>query len=136
MIQPSEGLDVMHRRLAIAMLLTLGACVMPAPGQRFVVFFTEFSAQLDEPAKGAISGAADWSKQHPMLEVHVVGFADPVGSPQANIDLSRLRAQVVSDALVASGVPVASIKREARGATSFTLTSQESRRVEITVGTP
>ena len=126
----------MRRALAIAMLLTLGACMMPAKGQRFVVFFTEFSAQIDEPAKLAISGAADWSKQHPMLPVQVAGFADPVGSPQANIDLSRLRAQVVSDALVAGGVPAASIARQARGATDFTLSSQESRRVEITVGAP
>jgi outer membrane protein OmpA-like peptidoglycan-associated protein len=126
----------MRRVLAIATLLAVGACGLIAPGQRFVVFFQEFSAQLDDPAKGAISGAADLAKQHPELEVHVVGFADPQGSPQANIDLSRLRAQVVSDALVAGGVPAASIKREARGATNFTLSSQESRRVEITVGAP
>jgi outer membrane protein OmpA-like peptidoglycan-associated protein len=127
----------MRRALAIALLLTLGACVMPAPpGQRFVVFFTEFSAQLDEPAKLAIAGAANYSKQHPAFPVQVVGLADPTGSPQANVDLSRLRAQVVSDALVAGGVPVAGITRQARGGTGFTLDSQESRRVEITVGAP
>jgi outer membrane protein OmpA-like peptidoglycan-associated protein len=124
--------------LAVATLFALGACAMSTPdnGQRFVVFFTEFSAQLDEPAKTAITGAANYSKQHPSLPVDVVGFADPVGSPQANIDLSRLRAQVVADGLVSGGVPVANIKREARGATNFALSGQESRRVEITVGSP
>jgi outer membrane protein OmpA-like peptidoglycan-associated protein len=130
----------MGRLLAVATLLVLGACSMvgsaPNSGQRFVVFFTEFSAQLDEPAKAAITGAANYSQQHPALAVGVVGFADPVGSPQANVDLSRLRAQVVSDGLVAGGVPVANIRREARGATNFALSGQESRRVEITVGSP
>jgi outer membrane protein OmpA-like peptidoglycan-associated protein len=68
--------------------------------------------------------------------VQVVGFADPAGSPQANVELSHLRAQVVSDALVAGGIPGSRITLQARGATSFELTSQESRRVVITIGTP
>ncbi len=64
----------------------------------------------------------------------VIGFADPVGSAQANIDVSRLRAQVVTDELTANGIDAGRIQRSARGATQFQLTAQESRRVEIVVG--
>jgi outer membrane protein OmpA-like peptidoglycan-associated protein len=64
----------------------------------------------------------------------VIGFADTVGSAQANIDVSRLRAQVVADALTANGIDAGRIQRAARGATQFELSAQESRRVEIVVG--
>jgi outer membrane protein OmpA-like peptidoglycan-associated protein len=122
--------------LAIALLLGLGACNLAPPGQRFLVFFQEFSAQVDDPGKATITGAADYAKQNPLMAVHVVGFADPTGVPQANVELSHLRAQVVSDAMVAAGVPVGRITVEAAGPTKFELAAQESRRVVVSVGNP
>ena len=126
----------MRRVLAIALLLAVAGCNLLEPGERFLVFFTEFSAQLDEPAKSTIAGAATYAKNHPLQPVHVVGFADPTGSPQANIELSKLRAQVVTDALVAGGVPASSITQQAEGATKFELSATESRRVVVTIGSP
>ena len=126
----------MRRALALTVLLALGACGLLAPGQRFVVFFTLFSAQLDTPAQASVAEAAAAAKQHPGSVVHVVGFGDPQNNAQAAVDLSQQRAQVVSDLLVADGVPAESITREARGGTSYIFWSGESRRVEITVGTP
>jgi outer membrane protein OmpA-like peptidoglycan-associated protein len=123
----------MRRVFALALLLGLGACADQGPRQTFLVFFEEWSAQIGPQAQGSIAASADYAKRHPNGAITVVGFADPTGSAQANIDISRLRAQVVTDALVANGVDPARITRQARGATSFEQSSLESRRVEIDV---
>ena len=128
----------MRRLTAFACLLALGACAAqpaaPGPMQKFVVFFSEWSAGLDQPAVGVITAAAAAAKQMPNAPVTVVGYADPAGSSQANLYMSRTRAQVVTDQLVQDGVPAALIRHAGRGPTDFTASSQESRRVEIDVG--
>jgi outer membrane protein OmpA-like peptidoglycan-associated protein len=48
--------------------------------------------------------------------------------------MSELRAQVVVDQLVTDGVPARSIGQVGHGSVQFALTSQESRRVEISAG--
>jgi outer membrane protein OmpA-like peptidoglycan-associated protein len=48
--------------------------------------------------------------------------------------MSRTRAQVVADQLVTDGIDRSRIVVGAQGATGFTMTSQESRRVEIAIG--
>jgi peptidoglycan-associated lipoprotein len=125
----------MRRFFAVGLMLALGGCAVgEGATSRYVVFYQQWSAQLDNSATAVVNGAAAFAMRHPTQPVIVVGYADPEGSPQANIDISRTRAQVVSDALVAQGVAPARIQRSARGTTSFTGTSQESRRVEIDVG--
>ena len=61
-------------------------------------------------------------------------FADPTGSKKANALLTDLRAQVVMDQLQTDGVPVSHIVGRGHGSVRFALTSQESRRVEISLG--
>lgn len=127
----------MRRWVMLGALLALTACgAMDTPGQRYVVFFPEWSAQLDPAASGSIAGAAARAKRHPGQPVIVTGFADLTGSVQANQDISGLRAQVVVDALVADGVPAGDIQKQAAGSVDYALNSQESRRVEILVGAP
>ncbi len=103
------------------------------PVPRFVVFFQEWSAQLDDAAQAVISHAGDYAKAHSGI-VHVVGFADPTGSKQANALLTDLRAQVVMDQLQTDGVPAARLQGRGTGSVQFALSSQESRRVEISLG--
>jgi outer membrane protein OmpA-like peptidoglycan-associated protein len=105
-----------------------------APTQKVVIYFQEWSAAFDDSALATIAKAADFAKAHPRLSIHVAGFADPTGSKQANILMSELRAQVVVDQLVQDGVPAGSIGQVGRGSVQFALSSQESRRVEISVG--
>jgi outer membrane protein OmpA-like peptidoglycan-associated protein len=128
----------MVRRCALIMTLLIAGCVAPtpAPVPRFPVFFTEWSAKLDDPATSTIAQAAAAANKSPTLPVTVLGFADPTGSAQANHDISSLRAQLVEDQLVTDGVARERIHRVARGATAFTESSQESRRVEVIIGTP
>jgi outer membrane protein OmpA-like peptidoglycan-associated protein len=129
------------RRLAVALslLTSLGACATPggtAAPQKFVVYFQEWSANLDDAAKTTITQAAGYATQHPTQSVTVAGFAAPDGSVQANVDLSRTRAQVVVDQLKQDGVDGGRIHLAARGPTEIALSSIEGRRVEIDVGAP
>jgi hypothetical protein len=71
-------------------------------------------------------------KANPRIPVLVVGYADPRGSAEANMILSRLRARVVADTLVENGVPRNRIRILYRGATPG-FESLESRRVEVRV---
>jgi outer membrane protein OmpA-like peptidoglycan-associated protein len=128
------------RRLGILFLLlcaaTANACAADPPVQRYVVFFQDWSAALDDNAQAVISNAAAWVKSHPGNTAHVNGFADPTGSREANILLSELRAQVVADQLQTDGVDPNQVQQTGHGSVQFALSSQESRRVEISVSRP
>jgi outer membrane protein OmpA-like peptidoglycan-associated protein len=125
------------RRFACLLLVMVAACTTTAPPpHRILVFFKEWSAAIDPPAAGAITQAAQWAKDHPADAIKVTGYADTTGSATANDYMSRTRAQVVADQLVTDGVDRSRIVVGAQGATSFTQTSQESRRVEIAIGGP
>jgi outer membrane protein OmpA-like peptidoglycan-associated protein len=114
-------------------LATVSASEAVSPRPRAVVFFQEWSAQLDDAAKGVIADAAEWAKQHPDAPVRVLGYADPTGSKEANRLLTLLRAQMVIDALESDGVDAARMQREGEGSVNYADSSQESRRVEIIV---
>ena len=123
--------------LALALGTSLAACAsLEGTSNRYVVFYQPWSAQLDNPAKGVVDIAAGFAQRHPDQPVTVAGFADPDGSRQANMDISRTRARVVSDELVARGVAPDRIGRVANGETDFDDSLQASRRVEIDVGNP
>ena len=119
------------------LLLSLGACTLFGPsGQRYIVFFGESSAQLDDAAEAVLVSAAEWAKKHPDMPVVVASYADPYGSQKVNADFVHLRAQAVVDGLVTNGVAASRIQRREVGPVKFQSESQESRRVEITVGNP
>jgi outer membrane protein OmpA-like peptidoglycan-associated protein len=123
------------------LLLGLGACSTTVPtgsdagnGRGYVVFFQEWSAGLDHAANNVIAAAARAAAAAPDTPVHVVGSADTLGSPQANVYLSETRAQVVADALVTDGVAANRIVQQARGSLQPVGGLVESRRVTITIG--
>jgi outer membrane protein OmpA-like peptidoglycan-associated protein len=125
----------MRHWLGVALQVSLGACALFEPSQRrFVVFFQESSWQLTEPAEGVLSAAADWARKHPDMPVIVASYADPYGSQQVNIDITRLRTRATVDALVADGVLATRIERQEIGTVKFEIDSQESRRVDVVVG--
>jgi outer membrane protein OmpA-like peptidoglycan-associated protein len=127
----------MRRLLCVCLLLSLGACALFEPsGQRYVVFFRESSAQMDDAPEAVLVGATNWAKKYPDMPVIVASYTDPYGSEKANADISRLRAQAVVDGLVANGVLASRIQRREIGSVKFQSDPQESRRVEIIVGNP
>ena len=126
----------MHRLgllLLLFLTVTSSAGADDTPGRKFVVFFQEWSAAIDEPAQSVIRQASEWVKSHPGTTARVDGFADPTGSREANILLSDLRAQVVIDQLISDGVDPNQVLRRGNGPVQFALTSQESRRVEVSI---
>ena len=125
------------RRLVLSFLVcfvALQARAAEPPPSRFVVFFQEWSARLDDAALAVIGHASAYAKAHPRLDVHVNAFADPTGSRRANKLLTELRAVMVMDQLEADGVSAAHVVGRGQGSVRFALSSQESRRVEISIG--
>ncbi|MEJ0017413.1 MAG: OmpA family protein [Acetobacteraceae bacterium] len=129
----------MHRLclLLLVMCAAIGSArAAETPPQRFVVFFQEWSAAIDDPATDVIRQAAAWAKSHPGDVAHVNGFASTIGSRAANILLADLRAQVVVDLLVADGLDAKRVRQRGHGPVKYALSPTESRRVEISVGRP
>lgn len=111
------------------------AAAAPAPvdpSRALPIFFEPWSAYLEEPAQVALREAAERIKANPRVPVLVVGYADPRGSREANMILSRLRARIVADALIENGVPNRRLRIIYRGPTPG-FESLESRRVEVRV---
>lgn len=129
------------RAFLAALLLAAGfiatvpsAHAADANSRNYVVFFKEWSAAIDKPAASVISAAAKAAKANSALKVHVTAYADTTGSAQANHYLTQTRAQVVTDALTADGVPANRIEQSSEGSVPAVDTKQESRRVTITLG--
>lgn len=123
----------MRRALPLSLLLLSSACALFEPsGPHYAVFFSERSAQLDRAARGVIAQAAERAREAPGVPVSVVGYTDSAGSPEADVVLSRERAQAVADALIADGVEASRLVRAGRGQTNED-PGVASRRVDITV---
>jgi outer membrane protein OmpA-like peptidoglycan-associated protein len=98
----------------------------------YAVFFTQWSAMLDQDALTVINAAATWAQENPSMPVVLAEYLDPAG-PQAIADLSRLRAQLIEDKLTAAGIGRERITREKRGIDEGAGMTQESQRVDIIV---
>ena len=121
------------RRVAIVLLLLAGmvstAWADQAP-RKYVIFFQEWSADIDGPAAGIINQVATIARSE-SGNLHVIDFADPTGSREANILMSELRAQRVVDLLADAGVAPSRLMLRGKGPVQFAISSQEARRVEI-----
>ena len=117
------------------MIAGLAACTAaPAEplGPTYVIFFTPFSAELDDAALGVIADAGRAAQEAPGHRVVVAGYADRIGSTAANQTLSKLRAQVVADKLAADGVDRGRIRLRPKGSVGGD-PGVESRRVAIDI---
>jgi outer membrane protein OmpA-like peptidoglycan-associated protein len=126
-----------RRLLALAAVpLLLAACETPttAQPQRFVVFFTEDSAALNENGEQVVNNAATAAKAAASARIAVLGYAGPDGSVAFNRALSDARARHVADHLIQQGIPSSRIDIRPRGPVPFDLAPTESRRVEIVIG--
>ncbi len=120
----------------LLLLCSFGGGVQAAEdaSRRFVVYFPEWSAALDDAAQAVVGDAAKLARAQAHAVVAVTGFAAPDGGKAANVLLSELRAQRVADLLHTDGVAASRMNPVGRGSVRFTMIAQESRRVEITIG--
>ena len=113
--------------------------VIPQPAN---VLFEFDSADLLPEALAQLTEIVQTLKQQPSLQADVVGHTDSRGTEAYNLALSQRRAGVVSDHLIASGVPAARINASWSGESepAFPNTTEEfralNRRVEVTVRLP
>lgn len=127
----------MRRLVLVGLLLAVAGCAAPEPsGKRYVVFFRSSSAETADPADAVLANAAAWAVKHPEMPVVVASYADPYGTPQVNQQFVRMRAQMVVGELTKGGVAPARIQTKEMGPVKFVGDALESRRVEITVGSP
>lgn len=87
-------------------LLSALGLVFPVAGgaARWVTYF-EVGTRTSDAADATIAAVADAALDAPSSVVVVTGHTGPEGDPEANLDLSRDRAEVIAEALRAAGLP-------------------------------
>jgi hypothetical protein len=143
----------MVRKLLAAFAATflLAACQQPqtaaappppppaSPPQVFSVLFDTGRSTLPAPGRATVQQAAAAYQSARGSGVTVTGHTDTTGSEQMNMALSQQRAQAVTNALVAAGVPAASINASGTGESSLpvqtadNVSEQRNRSVDITI---
>ena len=79
------------------------------------IYFDADSADLTREGRAVIAAAANSAKGCKVERVDVMGLADATGAPAANLELSKRRAQSVTAALAAAGLPAAEFHVAAAG---------------------
>lgn len=79
------------------------------------VYFEQDSAALTKEARMALSAAQAQARGCAVTSVRVIGLADAVGASEANLILSRRRAETVTSALAKVGFNKVEIDRVAVG---------------------
>ena len=94
--------------LGLVVLGAVAGCMpqaqAPQGGERFLVYFDEFSANITPQAQSVIDDAAAKAKATRPKAIRIEARASATGSPAANQKLTETRAQVVADALQRDGL--------------------------------
>ena len=99
------------------------------------VFFSQWSAMMDDEAVSVIRSAADWLLGTPALQARLVEYVDPQGVPGV-AELSRLRLTLVREKLVGFGIERARLKDEMRVPEDTVDSRQDSQRIGIEMAEP
>lgn len=124
-----------ERRFLLAVALACASCSYGAdPEDRadYVIYYQGQSTALDTAAAATITRAAGVAVRR-KVGIVVAGYADDPGAPEANQIQSRIRAQLVADALLQAGVARDRIELTPRRALGGA-PGVESRRVDIRLG--
>jgi outer membrane protein OmpA-like peptidoglycan-associated protein len=105
------------------------------PDQTVDIYFEPQSAEVTPEGRAVIAAAANGAQGCAVRRVEVLGLADAAGAPEANLELSKRRAQSVTAALAGAGLPPAEFRVTAGGqAGSVTAGGQAAplrRRVDV-----
>jgi outer membrane protein OmpA-like peptidoglycan-associated protein len=110
------------------MVLALGGCATRLTGrdrivktvprcvdQTVQIYFEPESAEVTKEGRAVLRAAAAQSKPCKVASVDVLGLSDNTGGADANLDLSKRRAQSVTAALASVGLPAGEFKVAAAG---------------------
>jgi len=79
------------------------------------IYFTRDSVAVTREARSILAEAKNMAKGCAVKEVRVVGLADAVGAPGANLEISKRRATAVTEALGRAGFKNVSFEVRAAG---------------------
>ena len=102
-------------------------------GDRFLIYFDEFSANLTQKSRDVIADAAKKGKETNAKAIRVEARASATGSATANKYLAMTRSQVVADELAKDGVSPEIVQQVPIGQTGSDDPSVAERRVDIVV---
>lgn len=125
---------MVSRRFFLLGAFVLAACASPhdtTPTQRYTVFFEPDSEAVNALSRGVVAQAASDTQGAAETRLVVVGFADRNGSAEANLALSRRRAEAVAKLLVDAGVPSDRVQPAGRGEELSATDPNYGRRVVI-----
>jgi outer membrane protein OmpA-like peptidoglycan-associated protein len=111
----------------------------PLPPTQFTLYFVEGKDEFTDESKRTIDGIFAAIAQRPVPDLLVIGHTDKVGTDTYNDALSRQRAEVVRNALLARGIAPDKVlaigrgKREPIVPTADGVAEARNRRVEIQV---
>jgi peptidoglycan-associated lipoprotein len=136
----------LRRTTSVAIILALGlgsvlaGCgTMPRGRDRIVravprcvdqtvqIYFEPQSAEVTKEGRAVLAAAAQQSKPCRVTSVDVLGLADNVGAADVSLDLSKRRAESVTAALAAVGLPAGEFKITAVGQAGATTADGRSR---------
>jgi outer membrane protein OmpA-like peptidoglycan-associated protein len=133
---------ILHRTASVAIILVLGlgGCASMKTGrdrivkaaprcvdQAVQIYFDPESAEVTKEGRAVITAAAADSRPCKVASVEVLGLADSAGAADANLELSRRRAQSVTTALSAAGLPAGEFKVQAAGQAGATTATGQAR---------
>ena len=126
--------------VAILVALGLGGCASPLKGrdrivkaappcadQTVQIYFEAESADITREGRAVLRAAAAQARPCKVASVDVLGLADSAGAADANLELSKRRAQSVTAALTAAGLPAGEIKASAAGQTGAVTAAGQAR---------
>ncbi len=120
---------------------TFGAALAarPLPPAQFTLYFVEGKNDFTPESRRVLEQVFGEIASRPVPDVQVIGHTDTLGASALNDSLSRQRAEVVRNGLVARGVPADRIAVSGRGErelavpTADNVAEPRNRRVEILV---
>jgi outer membrane protein OmpA-like peptidoglycan-associated protein len=83
--------------------------------QQLTLYFDTGSDALTDAGRQLVDLASRRLRSCQVKELRLLGLSDPAGSPEANLLLSKRRADTVLDAFVRAGVPAPKYTLVARG---------------------
>jgi peptidoglycan-associated lipoprotein len=114
--------------VATLLVLGFGGCgTMPTGRDRIVraaphcvdqtvqIYFEPESAEVTKEGRAVLSAAAAQARPCKVTSVDVLGLADATGGADASLEVSKRRAQSVTAALTAAGLPAGEFKISAAG---------------------
>jgi len=79
------------------------------------IYFEPGAAEVTREGRAVLRAAAGQTRGCRVDALTILGLADAAGTPDANLELSRKRVAAVTQALAATGLPVAQMELHAAG---------------------